>query len=74
VPCPRRCGEYIVHEEVGRHLAMLCVNRPAPPLVCRQGCGMKFEGGLHRMLQVYTVNTANATSTTSKYLMYCCLY
>jgi hypothetical protein len=69
VPCPRRCGEYIVHEEVGRHLALLCVNRPAPPLVCRLGCGMLFEGGRHHMLQVCYV----ATSTDDNDInAFCC--
>ena len=50
-PCPRRCGEYVAYEELVHHLNKLCVKRPFPPLYCRLGCGLKFGGGAHKMLQ-----------------------
>ncbi|CAN0486875.1 unnamed protein product [Ectocarpus sp. 8 AP-2014] len=47
-----RCGEWLPFEDLMKHMKVSCVKRPFPPVKCRLGCGEKFHGGLHRMLQV----------------------
>lgn len=48
VPCHNKCGEWVPAEELEQHMLKYCVKRPLPPLVCRTGCGLVFEGETDR--------------------------
>jgi hypothetical protein len=50
-PCPRKCLEWATFEELGRHLELFCVKRPAQPIVCRLGCGKIFGGLVEQLIE-----------------------
>lgn len=51
VPCPRKCMEWCVFEELTHHMHTSCVKRPAKPLQCRLGCGQEFGGEQGLMIE-----------------------
>jgi hypothetical protein len=52
VPCTLKCGEWVHHEELEKHVVHECVKRPVPPMPCRLGCDKMFAGGAHRLLEL----------------------
>ncbi|KAJ1453693.1 hypothetical protein M885DRAFT_273287 [Pelagophyceae sp. CCMP2097] len=51
VPCDYRCGEWVAFLHLAGHLADLCIKRPFPPILCRNGCGEQFHGNAVEVLK-----------------------
>ncbi|CAM9882509.1 unnamed protein product, partial [Phaeothamnion confervicola] len=51
VSCTYKCGEWIPFQELEEHCRRQCIRRPAPPLPCRNICGVVFHAGAGEALQ-----------------------
>lgn len=51
IMCPKNCLEWVVADTLQKHLIELCTKRPAKPITCRLGCGMKFGGVVETLIE-----------------------
>lgn len=51
IMCPKQCLEWVCAELLDKHLAEQCTKRPAKPIACRLGCGLKFGGHVETLIQ-----------------------